>query len=1127
MTAAAPRRSAAMLARPAAAAPSAAPKARAVPPAIAPAAFPPAGAPPVSLAEFGAGAPMAPGLRQEMEGRFGAGLDAVRLHDGPAAARLAEAHEARALAAGRHIAFGAGEFRPETPEGRGLLAHELAHVLQQSAAPVATAARPAAAVDRALETEAEAAVRALARGGRPALRRGAPPALLRAPKKVNAPPPVPPSAPVQPPGAAAAPANPAPQPATVAGPAQRLPPGLTVIKDTPAGIGTDELVVELPNFQLPLEKGPGPWVQKAYDDAAAGGRLVFTPLIQGNAVATWKEGGETYKSIWLGQFGFTSTAGVTRAFAAAATVPEVTAAMADPAVKKVVTGLGSGLTAAGCDIDHIVEKQIGGTSIPSNLQLLVSGKNQASGRQTYAALVDIVNQIRDPAMRGDKVKTLQLRITKAVVPAGTPDPSFVVEDLLRRGVVKGTDAVKAAAVGKPVVLSAGGQGETADIKDTGETPLDAMVKRIVPAMRLKSYKRGPGGVKSKIDTVEAELDSQAVRRSGAAKDLVLDARVPAAAPAPDAAAAGPADAAPPPATPTGEARQLSLDHKKNPAISFYYPYLSPGVFTSASLDDQGELAASGTITPSIPLLPKLNVVYEKQVLKLVAPIPAEKLVSPLPGAFRFTGGELALQLSPTLVPSGMIQFAIGPAAKPVMKGEISVKLDSGTVTAQGRLTPAEKLPGIDAAEGIVTWNSDTGWSGKIAATSSRIPKSTANVEIGFKQTGGKFDPYASGGITTQVRGATLELGARWDGQGLGYHGAVTVEKPLPLVDKVRLSGRYSDRGLWLEGDAAVVWKSFNATMKVGYSRKEEDEEGRFSGSATIVIKTEKAEGSVALNFDEQGRYWGKGSIGYQVTRNMRPVLGVELTPDRRVKVSGEVKVGDIPLTRMWPSPEGGRIDIIKGLGVKFSIPTPVPAVTAYGEIRGSLGLRYGVGPVTLKAVVFKGELYPLEDDPQVKARLTGTFAVPAFGELFGTFGAYIGLEVALGAVGAKGGIEITPSLRIEGEGGLAIEADYDKDGFSFSAEAYAKGRLLAKARVDLVADLYAAWGLFSHTWTYNVAAVQAQIGPELKLTLGRVAYAKSGDITWPSLSQIKAEPDSIDPLQVVKDMLGRGQAKET
>jgi hypothetical protein len=528
----------------------------------------------------------------------------------------------------------------------------------------------------------------------------------------------------------------------------------------------------------------------------------------------------------------------------------------------------------------------------------------------------------------------------------------------------------------------------------------------------------------------------------------------------------------------------------------------------------------------VPFLGTLHVVYAKDELKLVAPIPAQKLVSPLPGAFRFTGGELALQLSPSLVPNGRLTFSVGPAAKPIMLGTLTVTVAGGALVATGELTPAGKLPGVSAASGQVVWNSEEGWSGKIAATAS-LPKSTGDIEIGFTTKAGRFDPYATGAILTSVRNTELRLGARWDGQALSYTGSVRLAKPLPLVDSVRLAGRYGDRGLFLAGDADIVWNKLRGTMHVEYSRAEDEEEGRFSGSATIVVKTEKADGSITLSFDEQGRYWGKGSLGYQVTKDLRPVLGVEITKDRRVKLSGQVSIADIVLVRKWPSAAGGTVPVIKGAGVKFSFPTPVPAVTAYIELRGSLQLVYGVGPVVLRGVVFSGELYPFEDDPQVTAKLGGTFAVPAYAELQGTFGAYIGAEVLLGAVGAKGGIDITPSLRIQGEGGITIAADYDKDGFSFDAKAYAKGELVAAAKVLLVAELYAAWGLFSHRWTYEVASVSARIGPEITLTLGRIGYGKNGQITWPSIDQITVAPDSVDPVAVVRDMLDRGKAVET
>jgi hypothetical protein len=76
--------------------------------------------------------PLDSGLRSSMESRFGADLGEVKIHAGPGAARLAKERRARAFTEGQNIVFGTGEFSPYEPEGRRLLTHELAHVVQQS-----------------------------------------------------------------------------------------------------------------------------------------------------------------------------------------------------------------------------------------------------------------------------------------------------------------------------------------------------------------------------------------------------------------------------------------------------------------------------------------------------------------------------------------------------------------------------------------------------------------------------------------------------------------------------------------------------------------------------------------------------------------------------------------------------------------------------------------------------------------------------------------------------------------------------------------------------------------------------------------------------------------------------------
>jgi len=93
--------------------------------------------PSVDRALATAGRPLEPALRQDMEGRFGHDFGRVRVHASGAAERSAQDLDANAYTVGHDIVFGAGQFAPGSPGGRRLLAHELAHVVQQgSAAPV-------------------------------------------------------------------------------------------------------------------------------------------------------------------------------------------------------------------------------------------------------------------------------------------------------------------------------------------------------------------------------------------------------------------------------------------------------------------------------------------------------------------------------------------------------------------------------------------------------------------------------------------------------------------------------------------------------------------------------------------------------------------------------------------------------------------------------------------------------------------------------------------------------------------------------------------------------------------------------------------------------------------------------
>jgi hypothetical protein len=81
------------------------------------------------------GQPLDPATRQRFEIGLGVGLQDVRVHTDSQASASAQSLAAHAYTTGRHVVFAEGQYRPGTPTGDRLLAHELAHVVQQSTRP--------------------------------------------------------------------------------------------------------------------------------------------------------------------------------------------------------------------------------------------------------------------------------------------------------------------------------------------------------------------------------------------------------------------------------------------------------------------------------------------------------------------------------------------------------------------------------------------------------------------------------------------------------------------------------------------------------------------------------------------------------------------------------------------------------------------------------------------------------------------------------------------------------------------------------------------------------------------------------------------------------------------------------
>jgi hypothetical protein len=122
------------------------------------------------------GEPLESSARRPLEAHFGADLSDVRVHTGTEAAESATKLDALAYTSGRDIYFARGMYSPSSDSGRRLLAHEVAHMVQQSSGKEPTIATKSAhglkigAPTDSLEMEAEKKAEEVMAGAPPAER---------------------------------------------------------------------------------------------------------------------------------------------------------------------------------------------------------------------------------------------------------------------------------------------------------------------------------------------------------------------------------------------------------------------------------------------------------------------------------------------------------------------------------------------------------------------------------------------------------------------------------------------------------------------------------------------------------------------------------------------------------------------------------------------------------------------------------------------------------------------------------------------------------------------------------------------------------------------------------------------
>jgi hypothetical protein len=106
---------------------------------------------------LGQGQPMDGSVASRVGAAYGANLGDVRVHTSPEAQRMTASEGARAVTIGSDVMFAGGQYQPNTPSGDALLAHELAHVVQQSGGGAVAQSKKVAPESSAMESDADQA----------------------------------------------------------------------------------------------------------------------------------------------------------------------------------------------------------------------------------------------------------------------------------------------------------------------------------------------------------------------------------------------------------------------------------------------------------------------------------------------------------------------------------------------------------------------------------------------------------------------------------------------------------------------------------------------------------------------------------------------------------------------------------------------------------------------------------------------------------------------------------------------------------------------------------------------------------------------------------------------------------
>ncbi len=719
-----------------------------------------------------------------------------------------------------------------------------------------------------------------------------------------------------------------------------------------------------------------------------------------------------------------------------------------------------------CEVDHIIELQVGGSNNMENLQILEKRYNGRSGSRINSQVSGTRRRLE--AIHGNDVV---LRFTKLKIETPvTDDKCLALErNIDATGEEKGTW----------ITLTFGQTTAKLPIPKTTIAPNTYKVKgrywQVIAGLKFSQITWNP----DKSGSLVGEFTSGAVDflKDKRKKKVTLDIK--------------------------DGVVNIDADSRVKPLL---FPFLSEADLT-LSLGETG-LSGKGSFTPSVPLLDKttVHIAIDNGIFSGAVQAKAEEINVPIPGV-QITEASIEARLQEQqFSASGALAFDIGQFAK----ARLEAGADKDGFNAKGTID--FEVPGLDTAQGVIKYEQKR-LTGQITLGKDKFKmKGVKSASLVIDIDDESFKGH--GVVLLDVPGVkqgTLEFGVKDDkysitgGVALDIPGLKAADIALTLADG-DLSGS-AQVGLDIPG-----LEGAGADFTIKYAK------AAITGESRFTYTKGKFTGGIHAKLNEQNRISGGGELSFALAKNLVAKAAVDFRENGTMEVKGGLEApDDIPLFDLK--------DVKKNLpGIPsvqfpiFGIPVGTRSIGLVATIGATINASAGVGPGVIRGANISATFDPSQEDWDFSLTGGGELYVPASATL--TVGIRGGLGLSVVIASATGFIELTGALGLEGALSAQVGIKYANDQFSVDAKASVFAQpvltfaISSGVNVD-VSLIFTTVTVYEKKW--ELASVKwgsgLRVGMEFPVT-----YVFGEDFTLEA-SQAEFIMPEIDIKQAVMDLL--------